>query len=89
MNMAKNQNIALNPNKINGCCGRLLCCLSYEDDEYTNCSKDLLTIGSIIKFNNQEATIIGVDILNRKYKILCGDQKYLIEAKQVENDSKK
>lgn len=89
MNMAKNQNIALNPNKINGCCGRLLCCLSYEDDEYTNCSKDLLTIGSIIKFNNQEATIIGVDILNRKYKILCGDQKYLIEAKQVENDCKK
>ena len=43
----------------------------------------------VIKYNGEDATIIGVDILNRKYKILCGDQKYLIEAKQVENDSKK
>lgn len=34
INMAKNQNIALNPSKINGVCGRLLCCLKYEDDEY-------------------------------------------------------
>jgi cell fate regulator YaaT (PSP1 superfamily) len=32
--MAKNQNIALNPDKINGICGRLKCCLSYEDDNY-------------------------------------------------------
>lgn len=35
INMAKNQNIALNPSKINGVCGRLLCCLKYEDDDYT------------------------------------------------------
>ena len=37
MNMAKNQNLALNPSKINGCCGRLLCCLTYEDEEYQKC----------------------------------------------------
>ncbi|MDD5865215.1 MAG: regulatory iron-sulfur-containing complex subunit RicT [bacterium] len=89
MNMAKNQNIALNPNKINGSCGRLLCCLNYEDEEYTTCSKNLLSIGTIIKYNGEDATIIGVDILNRKYKILCGDQKILIDSKQVENDSEK
>ena len=35
INMAKNQNIALNPSKINGSCGRLLCCLTYENDTYT------------------------------------------------------
>jgi cell fate regulator YaaT (PSP1 superfamily) len=34
--MAKNQGIALNPDKINGMCGRLKCCLSYEDDNYTD-----------------------------------------------------
>jgi cell fate regulator YaaT (PSP1 superfamily) len=33
--MAKNQNISLNPQKINGMCGRLLCCLAYENDYYT------------------------------------------------------
>ena len=33
--MAKNQNISLNPTKINGLCNRLLCCLDYEDETYT------------------------------------------------------
>ena len=33
INMAKNQNLSLNPTKINGVCGRLLCCLNYEDEE--------------------------------------------------------
>ena len=41
MNMAKNQNLALNPSKINGACGRLLCCLSYEDEVYSEYSKNI------------------------------------------------
>ena len=49
--MAKNQNLALSPNKINGICGRLLCCLKYEDDCYTKMKKNLPKIDeeSIIK----------------------------------------
>ena len=39
INMAKNQNIALNPTKINGVCGRLMCCLKYEDDIIPNAEK--------------------------------------------------
>ena len=46
--MAKNQNIALNPNKINGVCGRLLCCLKYEDDTYSECRCKLPNLGSTI-----------------------------------------
>lgn len=39
--MAKNQNMSLNPNRINGLCGRLLCCLGFEDSNYCNgCLKD-------------------------------------------------
>lgn len=89
MNMAKNQNLALNPSKINGCCGRLLCCLNYEDEEYIRCSKNLLSVGNIIKYNGKDATIIGVDILNRKYKIACDEEKLTIDAEQIKNDSKK
>lgn len=89
MNMAKDQNIALNPNKINGCCGRLLCCLSYEDDEYIRCGKDLLSVGTIIKYKGKDATIIGVDILNKKYKIVCGEEKLLIDVELNQNDSEK
>ena len=40
ISMAKNQSIALNPNKINGVCGRLLCCLKYENDCYLECKKN-------------------------------------------------
>lgn len=40
INMAKNQNIALNPSKINGACGRLLCCLKYEDEDYKAAKKE-------------------------------------------------
>lgn len=37
--MAKNQNLALNPSKVSGGCGRLLCCLTYENDQYTELRK--------------------------------------------------
>ena len=74
INMAKNQNIALNPSKINGSCGRLLCCLSYEDDQYLECRKGLPNVGEIIKYENQNAKVISVDILNRKYKININDE---------------
>ena len=39
--MAKNQNLALNPNKVSGGCGRLLCCLTYENDAYTDLRRRL------------------------------------------------
>lgn len=80
---AKNQNLALNPSKINGACGRLLCCLCYEDDEYVRCSKGLLPVGSIIKVGKDEGTIIGVDILNRTYKVLVKDEKVFIKAEDL------
>ncbi len=63
----KNQNLALNPNKINGLCGRLLCCLKYEDDLYTEYRKNLPEVGDIIKNNDEEGTVISIDIPNRKY----------------------
>jgi len=69
MNMAKNQNIALNPSKINGLCGRLLCCLSYEDDEYTRCQKGLPSVGQTVKTSFGSGRVTNVDILNRKYKV--------------------
>ncbi len=89
MNKEKNQNLALNPSKINGNCGRLLCCLCYEDDEYTRCSKGLLSVGNIIKVDGEDATIISVDILNRKYKVLVGEEKKEVSAESIKNDRKK
>ena len=69
MNMAKNQGIALNPSKINGLCGRLLCCLTYEDEEYSRCQKGLPNVGQTVKTDQGSGKVISVDILNRKYKV--------------------
>lgn len=55
MNMAKNQNLALNPSKINGACGRLLCCLAYEDSTYLEQAKKLPKVGDKIMTLDGEA----------------------------------
>jgi len=65
INMAKNQNISLNPSKINGCCGRLLCCLSYEDDVYTELKQDLPKINDEISVDNEIGKVVKVDILKK------------------------
>lgn len=75
INMAKNQNIALNPSKINGSCGRLLCCLSYEDDNYCCLKKNLPNIGSTIKHNGTDTKVIDVDILKQSYTIIYENEK--------------
>lgn len=69
INMAKNQNLALNPSKINGSCGRLLCCLSYEDEEYTKNKETLPKIGEKVTKDGFQGRVFDLDIINKKYKI--------------------
>ena len=54
ISMAKNQGLALNPTKINGVCGRLLCCLNYENELYTELKKDVLDVGKKTFINGKE-----------------------------------
>ena len=77
INMAKNQNIALNPSKINGVCNRLLCCLSYEDDTYSELKKELPSLGQIIKKDGKEGKVISVDVFKKSYKIETSDKEVL------------
>ena len=75
MNMAKDQNLALNPSKINGACGRLLCCLAYEDEIYIEAAKKLPNVGETIKTKNGEALVVSVDIINHRGKIMLNGEK--------------
>ena len=75
MNMAKNQNLALNPSKINGACGRLLCCLAYEDEAYIEAAKKLPKVGEKIKTKKGEAEVVSVDIINHRGKIMLNGEK--------------
>ena len=86
INMAKDQNLALNPTKINGACGRLLCCLAYENDTYLECSKGMPSVGDIIKTKKGEGQVVSVDILNRKCQVLIDGDK---EEIYIDENSKK
>lgn len=69
INMAKNQNIALNPNKINGLCGRLLCCLKYEDNVYLNYRSKLPNIGDHVKTEFGDGVVVNLNILKCSYLV--------------------
>ena len=86
INMAKNQNLALNPSKINGTCGRLMCCLKYEDDNYHEYKKNLPTLGKKIKTEDYEGRVVAVDIFNKTYKVLT-DNNNIIEVELEKNGS--
>ena len=84
ISMAKNQNIALNPTKINGVCGRLLCCLKYEDDLYTDYRQGLPKVGDKhVKTAKGEGRVTEVNVLARTYKVDVPDVG-LIEVKADE-----
>ncbi len=75
INMAKNQGIALNPTKINGSCGRLLCCLGYEDDVYSEYKKELPKIGQTVTHNGKTGKVFELNILKRSYKVKTPDSE--------------
>lgn len=80
INMAKNQNLALNPQKINGVCGRLMCCLCYENDSYSEYKKGLPNVGEKVLYNDDKCKVVSVDIFDRSYKIETLDGK-VVEIK--------
>ena len=63
--MAKEQNIALNPTKISGICGRLMCCLAYEYPTYMELKKDLPRVGKHIVTRSGKGKVIRQNVLNQ------------------------
>lgn len=67
--MAKNQNLSLNPVKISGNCGKLLCCINYENDIYTELRKNAPDVGDYVETENGRAKVLSSDVLNRNLKV--------------------
>lgn len=76
INMVKNQNIALNPTKINGACGRLLCCFTYENDLYEQNRKDLPRIGEKVQYRNKMVEVTEIDILAKTYTVKINENTF-------------
>ena len=76
--MAKEQNISLNPSKISGNCGRLMCCLKYEQDVYEDKLSRIPKVGSIVKTEDGEGIVESIETLKEiiRVKLKDGDETF-------------
>ena len=70
--MAKNQGLHLNPTKISGLCGRLMCCLEYENDYYEKACKKVPKVGSSVGTPEGEGIVVSNDMLKMITKVKIG-----------------
>lgn len=71
--MAKDQNLAGNLSKISGPCGRLLCCLNFEEDFYVEEAKDFPLIGTCVNYKGSKMLVVRIDVLS-KHILLTNDE---------------
>lgn len=69
INMAKNQLLALNIQKLSGQCGKLVCCLKYEDDYYKELKEGLPKLGQRVHFKQQEYKVTAMNVLSKTIKL--------------------
>ena len=72
--MAKTQNLSLNPAKISGLCGRLMCCLAYENDYYTEAGKHIPKIGSEVGTPDGRGMVVNVNMLKMEVRVKIEDK---------------
>ena len=89
INLAKEQDLALNPNKISGICGRLMCCLKYEVQNYREAKDELPNIGREVETDYGTGEVIDLNIVKRTLKVDVSDKKeeedkVEVQAKNVE-----
>ena len=71
--MAKAQNLSLNPGKISGLCGRLMCCLGYEIEHYTEAAKQLPKVGAEVGTPEGKATVASLNMLKMQVRVKLDD----------------
>ncbi len=67
--MAKTQNLSLNPTKISGTCGRLMCCLKYEQDAYEDLIRSSPRLESFVDTPEGRGTVVELDLLRQRVKV--------------------
>lgn len=82
--MAKDQNLSLNPTKISGLCGRLMCCLKYENDEYEEAKREMPDYGQFVQTPDGEGRVIGLNLLSRVIKVKLRGQEMALEYENEE-----
>jgi len=82
--MAKDQGLSLNPTKISGACGRLMCCLSYEQQAYEEKIKRVPKVGAVVSTPLGEGTVMNVNILKEKVQVKLTSQNDTVNLEEFE-----
>ena len=69
INRAKNQMLAINIPKLSGQCGKLMCCLKYEDDAYTDLKNEFPDVGAKVYINRVEFTVTSINVISRTVRV--------------------
>lgn len=68
--MAKNQNLSLNPQKISGSCGKLLCCIKYEDELYEELRENMPDVGDFVNTKDGKGRVISIQLIQQKVRVM-------------------
>lgn len=85
--MAKDQNVSLNPVKISGICGRLLCCLGYEHQMYEDLAKDMPKLGKRVQTARGEGKVIRRNVLEGNFVVLIENKEFEISMEDFRRGS--
>ena len=85
--MAKDQNLALNPSKISGCCGRLLCCLKYEHETYAEAKRHYPRNGTQANWEDRQGRVNGYNILKETVSLALESQVIEIPLEQFKREN--
>ncbi|PKK95781.1 MAG: stage 0 sporulation protein [Tenericutes bacterium HGW-Tenericutes-4] len=80
--MAKTQGLALNPTKINGLCNRLMCCLAYEEDHYSQTIKEMPKIGKRVSTPDGEGAVIYNNLLKKLVTVRFTTEEGVVSQKE-------
>lgn len=83
INRAKNQMLSLNIPKLSGHCGKLICCLKYEDDAYTELKEGYPRIGTRVTLNDEQYKITSMNVLTRQIKLENAENVQFVDLETV------
>ena len=82
--MAKEQSLPLNPSKLSGACGRLLCCLTYEYDQYREIKGSLPKVGARISTPTGPAKVLKINVVKETISLALADSRDTVEMPLID-----
>lgn len=87
LQLAKDQRLSLNPAQISGCCGRLMCCLTYEHDAYVQARKRFPRVGRALMTSRGKERVVSVDIWRERVLLKDGDgERRTVELEELKSE---